>query len=152
MDDVAEIEAATFRVLAHYTRSIDSKDWAGLSEVFTDDCTKERLGLDGLSGEVLIAGGQQIITDLSDSLGACGPTQHLVGNHVVSLYDSGEAETRTYVRAFHRGKGSNSAFWLDVVGEYRIRWHLLPVGWRAARWCLQIFDSIGDPRAVSRAA
>jgi hypothetical protein len=151
MDDLAELERVTYRVLAHYTRSIDSKNWVGLSEVFAEDCIKERLGLDGLSGEVLMAGGEQIIADLSESLGTCGPTQHLLGNHVVSLHDGDEVESLTYVRAFHRGAGSNAQFWLDVVGEYRVRWRLLPEGWRAVRWCLQIFNSTGDPRAVSRA-
>jgi len=150
MADLAEFERETYRVLAHYTRSIDSKNWAGLGDVFAEDCIKERLGLDRLSGEVLMSGGAQIISDLSTSLGACGPTQHLLGNHVVSLQGDGELETLTYVRAFHRGAGSNAEFWLDVVGEYRVRWRLLPAGWRAVRWCLQIFDSTGDPRAVSR--
>ena len=51
MTDLAELERATHRVLAHYTRSIDSKNWLGLREVFADDCVKERLGLDRLSGE-----------------------------------------------------------------------------------------------------
>lgn len=150
MTHLAELEQATYRVLAHYTRSIDSKNWAGLCEVFAEDCIKERLGLDGLGGEVLMTGGAQIIEDLSASLGACGPTQHLLGNHVVSLQGDGEVESLTYVRAFHRGAGSNAEFWLDVVGEYRVRWKLLPAGWRAVRWCLQIFNSAGDPRAVSR--
>ena len=99
MTDLAELEQATHRVLAHYTRSIDSKDRLGLREVFADDCVKERLGLDRLSGEALMAGGK---------------------------------------------------FWLDVIGEYRVCWRLLPAGWRAMSWCLQIFNATGDPRAVSR--
>lgn len=150
MDDLTELERATYRVLARYTRSIDSKHWAGLGEVFAEDCVKERLGLDGLSGEVLMAGGTNIIADLSTSLGACGPTQHLLGNHAVSLNQDGEVESFTYVRAFHRGAGRNAEFWLDAVGEYRLRWRMTPSGWRVARWCLQIFNSVGDPRAVSR--
>lgn len=52
-------------MLAHYTRCIDSKNWAALSEVFADDI-KERLGLDGLSGEALMAGGERIIAELCD--------------------------------------------------------------------------------------
>jgi hypothetical protein len=147
--DLAELERATYRVLAHYTRSIDSKNWVALGEVFADDCIKQRLGLDGLSGEVLKVGGAHIIADLSASLGACGPTQHLLGNHVVSLSGGDEVESLTYVRAFHRGAGSNAQFWLDVVGEYRVRWRQAPAGWRVTSWCLQIFNAVGDPRAVA---
>jgi hypothetical protein len=150
MTDLAELERATYRVLAHYTRCIDAKNWTGLGEVFANDCVKERLGLGGLSGEVLMAGGAQIIADLSASLGVCGPTQHLLGNHVVSLNEQGEVESLTYVRAFHRGAGKNAEFWLDVVGEYRVRWRQSSADWRASRWCLQIFDAVGDPRAVAR--
>ena len=150
--DLTELERETFRRLAHYTRSIDAKDWTGLSEVFADDCIKSRLGLDGLSGEAGVVGGEAIIADLSAGLGRCGPTQHLLGNHAVKALDGGEVESLTYVRAFHRGAGQNRDLWLEVLGEYQIRWRLLPAGWRAVNWSLRICSSIGDPHAVSPAA
>jgi hypothetical protein len=149
VDTFAEVERETFRRLAHYTRCIDAKDWAGLSEVFDADCGKYRLGLDGLSGEPELTGGQAIIDDLAASLGTCGPTQHLLGNHALSLLDGADAESRTYVRAFHRGAGQRQALCLEVMGEYLVAWRHLPEGWRAVRWTLSIIDSMGDPRAVS---
>jgi len=145
----AEVERETFRCLAHYTRSIDSKNWTGLTEVFAADCVKQRLGLDGLSGEVAVSGGQAIIDDLAKGLGGCGPTQHLLGNHVLAALDGDSAESRTYVRAFHRGAGAKRDLWLEVFGEYVVSWQRRPEGWRVVRWALRIVDSLGDPRAVS---
>jgi hypothetical protein len=76
--DLAGLERETFRRLAHYTRSIDAKDWDTLSEVFADDCVKDRRGIDGLSRGAVVTGGGRIIEDLSVSLGKCGPTQHFL--------------------------------------------------------------------------
>jgi hypothetical protein len=150
-ETVAEVERETFRLLAHYTRCIDAKDWAGLSDVFAADCVKQRLGLDGLSGETAVSGGQAIIRDIAAGLGGCGATQHLLGNYVLSSFDGDNAESRTYVRAFHRGAGQKRDLWLEVMGEYIVGWKRLPEGWRVARWALRIVDSLGDPRAVSSA-
>lgn len=147
----AEVERETFRRLAHYTRSIDAKDWTALDEVFAADCVKLRLGLNGLNGETGVSGGQAIIADLAAGLGACGATQHLLGNHALASLDGDEAESRTYVRAFHRGAGDKRDLWLEVMGEYLVGWKRLPEGWRAVRWALRIIDSLGDPRAVSAA-
>ena len=147
--DLAGLEREAFHRLAHYTRSIDAKDWTGLSEVFAADCVKERLSIDGLSCEAVITGGEAIIADIAASLGICGPTQHLLGNHTTQLCDGGEVESLTYVRAFHRGSGQKRSLWLDIMGEYRVRWRPLSEGLRAVRWSLRIFDSIGDPKAVS---
>lgn len=148
----ADVERETFRRLAHYTRCIDAKEWKGLTEVFSADCAKVRLGLDGLSGEVAVSGGQAIIDDLAKGLGGCGATQHLLGNHALSALDGDRAESRTYVRAFHRGAGEKRDLWLEVLGEYVVGWKHLPEGWRVVRWALRIVDSLGDPRAVSPAA
>lgn len=147
--DIESIERETYRVLAHYTRCIDGKAWSGLAEVFDETCVKERLGIDGLSCEAGIAGGAAIIADIAASLGRCGPTQHLLGNHAARSLDGGEVESLTYVRAFHRGAGSRADLWFEVMGEYRLRWRRGDAGWRVTRWSLRIVDSLGDPRAVS---
>ena len=147
--DRAALERETFRRLAHYTRAIDMKDWGKLSEVFAGECAKYRIGLNGLSGELELTGGETIIRDLATSLGRCGSTQHLLGNHVAELLGGGEAESSTYVRAFHRGAGQNQDLCLEVLGEYVVRWRLLAEGWRAVRWSLRVIDAIGDPKAVA---
>lgn len=147
--DHAEIERETLRRLALYTRSIDARDWSRLSEVFSGDCVKERVGAEGFGNcEPLMSGRDRIIEDLKINLGNCGPTQHLLGNHEVEVLD-GEVESRTYVRAFHRGAGRKQELWLDIMGEYRVRWRPLTDGWRAVRWSLRIIDSVGDPEAVT---
>ena len=147
--DSAAIERETLHRLVRYTRSIDTRDWTRLTEVFSEDCVKERVGADGVSdGVPLLSGGRAIIEDLERNLGRLGPTQHLLGNHEVEALD-GEVESRTYVRAFHRGAGDRRGLWLDIMGEYRIRWRQLPEGWRAVRWSLRIIDAAGDPEAVA---
>ena len=145
-DTFAEVERETLRRLAHYTRSIDSKDWSALTEVFAPECVKQRLGLNGLSGEVDVSGGEAIIADIAKGLGGGGATQHFLGNH------GDEAESLTYVRAFHRGAGQKRELSLEVMGEYIVGWNRRPDGWRAVRWCLRIIDSLGDPDAVRPSA
>ena len=147
-----EAEDETFRCLSHYTRCIDAKDWPALDRVFAPDCVKERLGLDGLSGEVAVTGGQAIIDDIAAALGRCGPTQHLLGNHVLTRLEGDEAESRTYVRAFHRGAGDKSELWFEVMGEYVVGWRRQSEGWRVRKWALRIVSSLGDPRAVAPGA
>jgi hypothetical protein len=145
----AEIERETQRRLAIYTRCIDAREWTRLSEVFSEDCVKERLGTEGVSAcETAISGRSRIVEDLKTNLGRLGPTQHLLGNHEVEVRD-GEVISRTYVRAYHRGAGRNLGLWLDILGEYRVQWQLLADGWRAVRWSLRIFDSLGDPKVVT---
>jgi hypothetical protein len=149
--DIVIIERETLQRLARYTRSIDGRDWEGLNEVFAEDCVKVRVGADGVTdSQPLLRGGQAIIEDLERNLGRLGPTQHLLGNHEVERL-GGEVESRTYVRAFHRGAGDKRSLWLDIMGEYRIGWRQTPQGWRAARWSLRIIDSVGDPAAVAPA-
>jgi hypothetical protein len=150
--DQAEIERETLRRLTLYAHSIDGRDWASLSDVFADDCVKERIGEEGVgiaSSQVL--GGRVIIEDLARNLGRIGPTQHLLGNHAAKIVD-GEVESRTYVRAFHRGAGERQALWFEILGEYRIRWRRLPDGWRAVRWSLRMVDAVGDPAALGSAS
>jgi hypothetical protein len=149
--DQLEIERETLRRLTLYTRSIDTRDWASLSAVFADECVKERIGEEGVGiPSSQVHGGREIIADLARNLGRLGPTQHLLGNHSVELV-SDEAESRTYVRAFHRGAGERRALWFEVLGEYRLRWRRLPEGWRVVRWSLRMVDTLGDPEVVSSA-
>jgi hypothetical protein len=53
------------------------------------------------------------------------------------------ATSRTYVRAFHRGKDDKSKLFWDLMGEYYAEWERRPEGWRATRWNLGTITSEG---------
>ena len=67
---------AVIDVLNRYAEALDHRDWELLDEVFLADATAD-YGAGALEGRDAIVGS---ITDL---LGGCGPSQHLLGNFQV---------------------------------------------------------------------
>ncbi|WP_245847653.1 nuclear transport factor 2 family protein, partial [Dietzia natronolimnaea] len=81
--------------LADVATALDTRDWAGLREMFTE--TANGYGA---------AGREQVIQTVRDHLGGCGPSQHLLGNHRVHLALEGNedrAKSLTYARVLHLG-------------------------------------------------
>jgi hypothetical protein len=63
-----------FDVLNRYGEAADRRDWPLYDQVFTSDATAD-YGMSKLTGR------QAIVNLIRKSLGGCGPTQHLLGNH-----------------------------------------------------------------------
>jgi hypothetical protein len=122
---------AIVELLAEAAWIFDHKQWDRMGEVFTPDTD---------------AYGQQGLEALTAStiryLGACGPTQHLIGNHRVRV-DGDTATVVSYVRAFHCADSATGGpdrmerarpdqYW-DFLGEYRDTLVRTPAGWRISR-------------------
>lgn len=127
MNDSLNDRDAIVELLAEAAWIFDHKQWDRVGEVFTPDVD---------------AYGQQGIEALTANtvryLGACGPTQHLIGNHRVQL-DGDSATVVSYVRAFHPAVGVDrmerarpDQFW-DFLGEYHDTLVRTPDGWRISR-------------------
>jgi len=127
-----EIELA----LGRYARAHDERDWAALDTVFAPDVTAD------YAGQFQLEGRDALVANTRAHLGGCGPSQHLMGNFVISVTGK-SAESRCYIRAFHQGKGDKSHLTYEVFGEYRAHWRRFPEGWRALEWIMRVDCEIG---------
>ena len=98
-------------VLNNYARACDSRDWALFDKVFTHDVDFN------YGGEYSAKGRDKLVKLIKNSLGGCGPTQHLLGNFSITI--SGDtASCYCYVRAFHVGRGDKKGQLYEVWGAY----------------------------------
>lgn len=99
-------------VLNKYARACDRRDWPLFEDVFTADV------LFNYGGEYEATGRDKLVKLIKNSLGGCGPTQHLLGNFTIAV--NGETATCScYVRAFHVGRGDKRGQLYEVWGEYK---------------------------------
>ena len=79
-----------------YARALDECDWELLAAVFTPDVNV------WYSSSNHVEGRDAVVAQVRAALEGCGPTQHLMANHVVDL-DGDLARSSCYVRAFAAG-------------------------------------------------
>lgn len=125
------------RGLGIFARTLDSRDWGRVPEVFADDITfnygdgREQAGMDAL------------MDNFRRFLDPCGPSQHLLGSIMVDV-DGDSAVSRSYVQARHQGAAAKAHLFLDTNGEYIDHWQRRPEGWRIvrrdARWSIHQGD------------
>jgi hypothetical protein len=128
-----EIEVA----LGRYARACDSRDWAAFDTVFAPDVTAD------YAGKFQFEGRAAVVDSIRSHLGGCGPSQHLMGNFVISVAGK-SGESRCYVRAFHQGKGDKAHVTYEVFAEYTALWRRLPEGWRVLEWTMRVDCEIGS--------
>ena len=132
-DDRREIEAVLYR----YAKLLDTKKYAGLTEVFTQEATAHYVGVGDCKGV------QSIIDLVSGVLDRCGNTQHLIGNVRIDV-QGGEATASCYLQAIHVGLGDYSDRLLIIWGEYRDQLVRTPFGWRISYRELTTLHAQGD--------
>ncbi|KAA5828428.1 nuclear transport factor 2 family protein [Saccharopolyspora hirsuta] len=111
--------------LAELAAAIDARDWDSVRAAFLPNAHAYRQD-----------GADAIVRHLSEHLGGCGPTQHLLGNHRVAV-DGNTARSLTYARVHHAGAGPAAGKSLECMGEYDDRWVRTPEGWRLSS---RVFD------------
>jgi ketosteroid isomerase-like protein len=126
----AEDQAEVFEVLNRYSEAADRRDWSMLDQVFTPDATADYPASK-------LAGREAIVKLLRDSLGGCGPTQHLLGNHTAYI-DGDEAHASCRVRAFSQGVGDHSADTHEVLGTYFHDLVRTADGWRTRHLRMEV--------------
>ena len=123
MIDLLLDERAIHFQLCAIARAMDDREWSQLIDILTDDVTGD-LG-DGHA----IEGQADFLATLQKYLGNCGPTQHLLGNLVVSI-DGDSAMSACYVRDVHQGREGCEHLFLSTSGEYRDQWRRTAGLWR----------------------
>ncbi|MEU4396578.1 nuclear transport factor 2 family protein [Kribbella sp. NPDC023855] len=102
----------------------DHREWPRLAEVFADQVTLDYTSLNG--GEPVVLTPEQIIAGWQEGLGVYAATQHLVGNHLVTV-DGDSAVCTASFQATHR-KPDDSLWTLG--GTYRFDLVRTGDGWR----------------------
>lgn len=130
-------ERAVTAVALRYCRALDTKDWAGLAEVFLPDATAD------LASPTPLVGLEAITARIRGALDHLDASQHLVGNHSVVV--DGDAATHfCYLQAQHvlrRAEGGRNYL---VGGSYTDRLVRTPQGWRIAHRTLTIVWTDGN--------
>jgi hypothetical protein len=132
-DDHREIEAVLFL----YAQLLDTKRYAGLTDVFTPGATANYVGVGECKGV------ESIISLVAGVLDRCGNTQHLIGN-VRTDVRGDQATASCYLQAIHAGLGDYSDRLLIVWGEYRDKLVRTSAGWRIVYRELTTLHAQGD--------
>ncbi|MFE4454301.1 nuclear transport factor 2 family protein [Streptomyces sp. NPDC056796] len=123
--------------LARLASALDHRDWEGVAAAFAPDATG--YGATGVA---------QIVDVVRRHLGGCGPSQHLLGNHRVSV-DGDRARSLTYARVHHQGAGSWADRFFECCGEYDDHWSRTGGQWLLSRREFTVTLRLGD-RGVLR--
>jgi hypothetical protein len=130
-DDWLAITGALNRLAA----IIDGRTWDELEAVMLVDAhCYGQIGLNAIIAKVF-----------QQSLGGCGPTQHLLGNYKVSV-NGDVATSRCLVRAFHLeaspvAEAPRTFVWM---GAYLDRWSRTASGWKMSERKTETSLSLGD--------
>ncbi len=131
-DEVLEASAAL-------SAAIDERDWAGLRSLMVPEV--RAYGARGVDAVICV---------MQAHLGGVGATQHLLGNHRVTM-GAESANVLSYGRIHHVGAGPMSGQSYECMGEYTDTWVRTAEGWLLARRWFEIKIEVGQ-RAVLRPA
>lgn len=126
-----------------YTYALDDRAWDLLDEVFTPDAVARY----GAAEAPAVRGRAAIVAMIRSFLDRCGPSQHLLGNHVIDI-DGDTATAVCKARVLHIGAGENANITYECAGEYRDRLTRSARGWLIAERTFVIDIELGDRHAV----
>ncbi len=130
-------EQAIIATAIRYTWALDAKHWHALDDVFVADATA-RLG-----HPKPFEGREAIVAVCAAALTPLAGSQHLVGNHEVTV-DGDEAAHRCYVQAQHVGSRESGGGLYVVAGRYEDRMERTADGWRIRNRDLIVMWTDGD--------
>jgi ketosteroid isomerase-like protein len=119
-----------------YAEALDRRDWSALDEVFTADVVADYNGQYSLTG-------RHAVTDMIRTyLDPCGPTQHLLGNHRVTV-DGDRARLSVKMRVHHIGAGDRAGFTYECFGWYHAEAVRTSARWRIETWRQEVTAELG---------
>ncbi|HWU21390.1 MAG TPA: nuclear transport factor 2 family protein [Nocardioides sp.] len=124
---------AVLETLYRLQSAIDARDWALVSATFLPDARGY-----GASGV------EAIVARMRAHLDGCGPTQHLIGNSVVTFDGPAAATVRSAARVFHVGAGEKEGSSFECMGDYTDRFELVDGSWRLAHRRFEMRVMLGD--------
>ncbi|MBW2269226.1 MAG: nuclear transport factor 2 family protein [Deltaproteobacteria bacterium] len=133
----ADDRFAIIAALDRYAECLDTRDWAGLSDVFADD-----IDLD--FGVWRASDLEGVRSNIRRFLDPCGPSQHLLGNYRIEL-DGDRATSRCYCRVMHFGRDEHAGKTYEAWLEYADEWTRTALGWRSVRRIAHTSMQQGDP-------
>ena len=125
-----------------YTWALDTKNVEGLREVFTPDATALLRGVE-------CNGVEAIIARIGGSILRLDRTQHLVGNHQVTV-DGDTGTHRCHLQSQHVKEGTEGGDNFIVGGYYEDRVVRTADGWRIAHRLMQQTWTDGNPSVTKR--
>lgn len=123
---------AITEALARLASALDRRDWEAIGTAFTPDATGYRA-----------TGVAAVVDVVRRHLGGCGPSQHLLGNHRVTV-DGDRARSLTYARVYHQGAGPMTGRFFECCGEYDDRWSRVDGRWLLSRREFTMTIRLGD--------
>jgi hypothetical protein len=120
-----------------YSESLDTRDWARLEQVFTEDVEMD-------FGEWKKEGLKEVTKTIRSYLDGCGPSQHLLGNYRIEL-EGDHASSRCYCRVMHQGKGEHTGKTYETWIEYADELIRTEAGWRSRKRIGRAQMHQGDP-------
>lgn len=132
--------AAILDVVTAYSLALDTKDWTTLGMLFTPDATWEYT-----AGGELLHGPDAVVARISATLRPLPTTQHLYGNHLVTVHGD-EASHSCYVQAQHVGDDGEQFL---GAGRYADRLRRTPAGWRFTHRELTSMWHTGNPSVLA---
>jgi hypothetical protein len=121
----ADDRFAIIAVLDRYSECLDTRNWAGLSDVFTEDVDMD-------FGVWKATSLDEVRQNIRSFLDGCGPSQHLLGNYRIEL-DGDRASSRCYCRVMHFGKGEHEGKTFESWIEYADELVRTQKGWRSCK-------------------
>jgi hypothetical protein len=123
-------------VAVRYAVACDTRDWARFDDVFVEDVRTS------YGPEYQVDGRAAVVAMIRSMLGGCGPTQHLVGSHVVAI-DGDRATASCQIRAWHRGVGDAADLTYEAIGSYHDELARTPAGWRITFRRMDVIAELG---------
>ncbi|BDU00035.1 nuclear transport factor 2 family protein [Nocardia sputorum] len=128
---------AIIDVLNRYSYALDTRNWPLLDEVFHPDAS-------GDYGGFQVEGRSKLIRIISGYLDPCGPSQHLLGNHRITV-EGDKAQSSCYIRVVHIGAGERANLQpYESIGTYYDRLRRTPEGWRITHRRFDVRIELGD--------
>ncbi len=124
-----------------YTWALDQRQWDELRDVFASDATAT------LGSSDLLVGADAIIDRIRAALSPLDDSQHLIGNHDISV-DGDRATHRCYLHAQHIRRDASGGPHYIVAGRYEDELARTADGWRITHRNLAVMWEEGNRRVV----
>jgi len=143
MHDTAADTLAVIEILNTYADALDRREWSTLDTVFTPEVAAD------YNGAHVIEGRTDVVAMIRTYLDLCGPTQHLLGNHRVTV--NGDTATASVkMRVHHIGTGTRSTLTYECFGWYHAEALRTVDGWRVANWRQEVTAELGTQEVFVR--
>lgn len=130
-------------LLAHYATALDTRNWAGLADVFLAEASCDYGSLGSPQGI------DEITRLVSGTLRTLDATQHLIGNVVVKV-DGDRADASCYLIAQHLRAATPGGEHYLIGGIYTDQVVRTPDGWRIAHRALTRLWTTGNRDVIQR--